>query len=1345
MNDAPSFTKGASQTVDEDAGPQTVTNWATSIAPGPADAADESGQVVDFVASANNAALFSAGPSVAADGTLTYTPAPNANGSATVTVFAHDSGSGVAPDVNVSSMQTFTITVNPINDAPGAQDQSVSTSEDTAKGITLTATDVDGDPLTLSIAHAPAHGSLGGGVTGLSCPAGSGTCTAAVNYTPDENYHGTDSFTFVASDGKPGDSPKPATVSIEVIAVNDAPVAGAQTVDALESTPKTLTLSASDVDGDSLTFAVATQPAHGTLKQIANPVCSGTTCTADVVYTPTTDYVGADGLTFEVSDGHLAGSAAVTINVTAGASSPVNATVDLRATPIPFDSTNPTQVQAGAREVPLADAAALVGQGTGPSSTPLSNTPLSNTPLSNTPLSNVPLANTPLSNTPLSNTGLTDPSVRALLSDSLLTTIPLAVPGGWPKILENTPLAGRPLQQLTVKDVLDDPKAGPRLGELSLHQVDFSLTPLGDLTSLAAILGTGIKLSDILLPTGSGSALDRWCAVLAAPPVGCDDATADLTGDSVMSASLEGAPLSNTPLSNTPLSNVPLANVPLANTPLSNTPLANTPLSNTGISGVPLANTPLSNVPLSNTPLSNTPLSNTPLANTPLSNTGITDIPLANTPLANTPLSNVALDVFPLSNVPLANTPLADTPLANTPLANTPLANVANPDAFFACGGSCPADGLIGTYPVRVGVTWGGFLHALDSDTVIPIAAIVRDAKVRSELPNVDLGTLLASLVSDARAQVTLAALLRAPNGPGDFLDLFTVLQLIDSVGRANATLADLVSLLLDPGAFGWERLDLSSARPQDLAGTKGGQVRYEADVRLAKILGPDGVKAPVTVAITVPPEFSFRRGTATLVELDGDGNPIAGSEVDLPDPTTPGAHLEWALKLKVGTKYRVGLTAQAGITLGDATAAATASPKFGNAGSDTATVVVVIDTFEPNDNFAAVSGGSAAINADSLFFSYIRSAGDVDLFTFKVPESAPEGTRVTFLLSHVPKDQDYDLVAYGAEDQLHAAVSGTPLLDAQPLGDSGPDPHPYERRARGADPRRHRPRRPAPGRTGGRGHLRVARPGGRLAHGRLTRWRRDLHLAGDGLQRIAQLPPVHVAGLVEDASRAAVLDARGSAHALVSERPGAVRVDRRPNRHRFRGCARPVPQGLRRRCRYGRRPACDRDRAARVRRIAERHPPGRRQRRGPERVSSRGTRVRGALREPTRSSGRSTTSSTRTARLTRRSPTSSSSEVTRSSRSHASTTSRRSRTRPGTTTPPSAPPTSRGGSPTGRCSPTIRTATVIRCRTSAASCTSRTRRSAGSSRRRPRSSIRSTPSPPEAGSWVRRTRAQAP
>jgi len=115
VNDVPSFTKGANQTVLEDAGAQTPTSWATVLNQG---AANESGQTLNFIVSNNNNALFSSQPSIDASGNLTYTAAPNANGTATVTVVLHDNGGTTNGGVDTSATQTFTITVTSVNDAP---------------------------------------------------------------------------------------------------------------------------------------------------------------------------------------------------------------------------------------------------------------------------------------------------------------------------------------------------------------------------------------------------------------------------------------------------------------------------------------------------------------------------------------------------------------------------------------------------------------------------------------------------------------------------------------------------------------------------------------------------------------------------------------------------------------------------------------------------------------------------------------------------------------------------------------------------------------------------------------------------------------------------------------------------------------------------------------------------------------------------------------------------------------------------------------------------------------------------------------------------------------------------
>src|SRR2546421_11382355 len=104
---------------------------------------------------------------------------------------------------------------------PAASGQTLSTNENTALPITLSATDSDGDALTYSILTGPAHGTL--------TATGNGT----YSYTPDANYHGADSFTFWASDGS--NSSNVATVSINVVD-NSVPVASSQTLSTNENT-----------------------------------------------------------------------------------------------------------------------------------------------------------------------------------------------------------------------------------------------------------------------------------------------------------------------------------------------------------------------------------------------------------------------------------------------------------------------------------------------------------------------------------------------------------------------------------------------------------------------------------------------------------------------------------------------------------------------------------------------------------------------------------------------------------------------------------------------------------------------------------------------------------------------------------------------------------------------------------------------------------------------------------------------------------------------------------------------------------------------------------------------------
>ncbi|MFN8443797.1 MAG: Ig-like domain-containing protein [Caldilineaceae bacterium] len=140
-------------------------------------------------------------------------------------------------------------------------------------------------------------------------PAQHGTATLngnAILYTPLAGYTGADAFAYSISDG---DLSSVATVNVNVGTVvtrtNSAPVARNQSITARPGQARNVTLAGTDADGDGLTYALVTQPAHGTLTGSA----------PNLVYTAQPNYLGADSFTFKVNDGKV-DSAVATVSIT---------------------------------------------------------------------------------------------------------------------------------------------------------------------------------------------------------------------------------------------------------------------------------------------------------------------------------------------------------------------------------------------------------------------------------------------------------------------------------------------------------------------------------------------------------------------------------------------------------------------------------------------------------------------------------------------------------------------------------------------------------------------------------------------------------------------------------------------------------------------------------------------------------------------------------------------------------------------------------------------------------------------------------------------------------------------
>jgi hypothetical protein len=189
VNQAPSFVRGPSQSILNTAGAQTVANWATSINKG---AANEGGQVLNFIVSNDNNALFSVQPSIdPTTGTLTYTPAPGANGFANVTVRLHDNGGTGSGGSDTSAPQMFQISVvpvggdrPPVNLIPFApqttlENQPIAFSSGNGNAVSVSDPDAGSSSIQVTLTITGGTATLGNNLSGLS---GSGNGTNSLTY-----------------------------------------------------------------------------------------------------------------------------------------------------------------------------------------------------------------------------------------------------------------------------------------------------------------------------------------------------------------------------------------------------------------------------------------------------------------------------------------------------------------------------------------------------------------------------------------------------------------------------------------------------------------------------------------------------------------------------------------------------------------------------------------------------------------------------------------------------------------------------------------------------------------------------------------------------------------------------------------------------------------------------------------------------------------------------------------------------------------------------------------------------------------------------------------------------------
>lgn len=270
--------------------------------------------------------------SLAADGSFSYTPATNYNGSDSFTYRATDGGT-------TGNVATVTIAVTPVNDPPIAVNDIANVNEDANVNISVLANDSDPEGAALLVT----------GVTTTNGTVAIVNTGSKVQYKPSTNYNGTVVLSYTVSDGTNFST---AFVTVTVKPKNDAPVASNDIYTTTEDVPLNVSHYAGilandvDVDGDTLTALLVTNVTRGTLSLNAN---------GSFIYTPGANYYGSDSFAYRPKDGTVTGNVAtVTINITAANDQPV-AGPDAYTTPedvplivsAPGVLTNDTDVEGG--------------------------------------------------------------------------------------------------------------------------------------------------------------------------------------------------------------------------------------------------------------------------------------------------------------------------------------------------------------------------------------------------------------------------------------------------------------------------------------------------------------------------------------------------------------------------------------------------------------------------------------------------------------------------------------------------------------------------------------------------------------------------------------------------------------------------------------------------------------------------------------------------------------------------------------------------------------------------------------------------------------------------------------
>jgi len=532
---------------------------------------------------------------------------------------------------------------------------------------------------------------------------------------------------------------------------------------------------------------------------------------------------------------------------------------------------------------------------------------------------------------------------------------------------------------------------------------------------------------------------------------------------------LNGLPINGLPLNGLPLNGLPLNGLPINGLPLNALPLNALPLTTPGgweaaLAGTSLAGLPLQTITLqqvlalpspqpaaiahltlgeldiSNSSLGQMTIGALALGSTPINALGLPTDALASlqawcmsvvttdaatkciaATIGNQSLFALGLAGAPLNGLPLNGLPLNGLPLNGLPINGMPLNGL---DISASPLNGLPLNGLpLNGLPLN-GLSLSGILsaHAPDGTPSLFRAIRIADLAVRAHVITsciaVDClnGTLGDAATAGAISSTALltdigaAALGSLTLGDLHFYGNLTIGDLVQSLAGTNATLGDLIGLLVKRSDVPWETLSprlLSVFDPS----------RPRLHMTMSFNAGGTGV-GTVSVQVRLPTGFDVVPGTATFQAPASDA-------LTLGDPTVDGDLATWSIpSVALGGFYTFHMSAFSGTDVGPAQASVTVSA--GGTASTSSASFEVADSFEPNDDPGAED--LPVITADAAVQqATIASRGDVDYYKVQLP---PAGTRLLVHLTNLPADYDLALFASQTTSVRTGATAGAPLQD---------------------------------------------------------------------------------------------------------------------------------------------------------------------------------------------------------------------------------------------------------------------------------------------------------------------------